>query len=217
VVGFGPIEVEYDDTVLTPRPWTLAQSEWAAELSDGEVMLELGCGAGQIGLAGAVLSGSCVIQVDRHEPACWWAARNAERNGCADLAEQRCGTASEVLAEGESFSLVLADPPYVPSAEVGAFPDDPLGAIDGGVDGLTEVRSFLAGVVPHLRPGADVLLQLRGLTQVDQLQQWLTHSSTLGLAIAETRVYGADRSVTRLVSQPTGQLFNSTLPLSIST
>jgi len=202
VISFGPIEVEFDDTVLRPRPWTLAQSEWAAELSDGDVMLELGCGAGQIGLAAAVLSDISVLQVDRDPAACRWAAANAARNRYAGKAAQRCGTAPQLLGADETFSLVVADPPYVPSAEVVLFPEDPLGAIDGGVDGLTEVRSFLAGLVPHLRPGGSVLVQLRGLSQVERLAEWLTRPPTAPLAVVETRVFGADRSVTRLVSNP---------------
>ena len=54
VVAFGPITVEADASVLTPRPWTLVQSAWAAELSPGAPagpILELCCGAGHIGLA----------------------------------------------------------------------------------------------------------------------------------------------------------------------
>src|SRR4051794_32540122 len=58
--AFGPIMVDYDARVLTPRDWTLGQSEWAAELARGfDVagrMLELCAGAGHIGLAAAVLA-----------------------------------------------------------------------------------------------------------------------------------------------------------------
>ena len=78
---FGPVDIAYDRTVLEPRPWTLAHSEWAAELADGGAMLEVGCGAGHIGLAAAVLSGCRLVQVDRDPSACRWAGRNAAANG----------------------------------------------------------------------------------------------------------------------------------------
>src|SRR3954469_24100057 len=61
---FGPIKVAYDDRVLQPRLWTLAQSEWAAELAPSGPpgpLLEFGCGAAHIGLAPAVLSGRPLV------------------------------------------------------------------------------------------------------------------------------------------------------------
>ncbi|HEV2758721.1 MAG TPA: class I SAM-dependent methyltransferase [Acidimicrobiales bacterium] len=201
-VRFGPIDVAFDESLLRPRPWTLAQSEWAAELSDGRPMLEVGCGAGHIGLAAAVLSGARVVQVDSDPSACRWAAINAVANGRGQLAEQRCGRAEDVLADGERFGVVIADPPYVPSSEVHLYPEDPLGAIDGGPDGLDSVRSFLAGIAGHVDPGGSVLLQLRGLAQVDQLEAWLREPSSPSFAVAESRSYGNGRALTRLESRP---------------
>jgi methylase of polypeptide subunit release factors len=198
VTPFGPVDVAFDQRVLRPRPWTLAQSEWAAELVGDGTMLELGCGAGQIGLAAAVLSGCPLVQVDRDREACRWAAHNSAANGCAELVEQRCGTAEEVLADGERFDVVIADPPYVPSAEVDLYPDDPLGAIDGGPDGLDPVRAFLAAAWRHVTPGGSIIVQLRGLRQVAQLETWLAHPASPPLVVAEARSYGDLRAVARL-------------------
>jgi methylase of polypeptide subunit release factors len=195
---FGPIDVVFDDTVLRPRLWTLAQSEWAAELADGRPMLELGCGAGHIGLAAAALSGAPMVQVDRDATACRWAELNAEANGLAQRVEQRCGTPGDVLAAGERFGVVIADPPYVPSAEVSLYPDDPVGAIDGGPDGLDSVRSFLAGVAGHVDAAGSVLLQVRGLDQVDQLRAWLGNPSSPPFDVADARSYGDVRALARL-------------------
>jgi methylase of polypeptide subunit release factors len=195
---FGPVEVAFDDSVLRPRPWTLAQSEWAAELAGGDVMLEVGCGAGQIGLAAAALAGSRLVQVDRDPAACRWASVNAAANGYAELVEQRCGTAGEVLAAGDLFRVVIADPPYVPSADVYLYPEDPLGAIDGGLDGLASVRSFLVDLEGHVVAGGSVVLQVRGLSQVELLDGWLAHPSSPEFAVAETRSYGDLRALVRL-------------------
>jgi methylase of polypeptide subunit release factors len=199
---FGPIEVAFDETVLRPRPWTLAQSEWAAELSGGERILEVGCGAGHIGLAAAVVSGAPLIQLDRDPAACRWAAENAAANGIADRVEQRCGTAEAVLAAGERFTVVIADPPYVPSDDVALYPEDPPTAIDGGPDGLDSVRSFLTAVVPHLEADGSVVLQLRGLRQVAELETWLAHPASPGLAVTETRSYGELQALARLERRP---------------
>jgi len=197
-IRFGPIDVAFDQSVLRPRPWTLAQSEWAAELSDGSPMLEVGCGAGHIGLAAAVLSGARVVQVDSDPAACRWAGVNAAANGCAELVEQRCGRAEDVLGEGERFGVVIADPPYVPSSEVHRYPEDPLGAIDGGPDGLDSVRRFLTGVTGHIDRGGSVVLQVRGLAQVGQLEAWLRDSSAPSFQVTESRTYGDLRALARL-------------------
>jgi methylase of polypeptide subunit release factors len=201
-MAFGPIQVAFDGTVLRPRPWTLPQAEWAAQLAgagagDGP-MLELGCGAGHIGLAAAVLSGRPLVQVDRDPAACRWAAHNAAASGCAGRVEQRCGTVEEVLTPDERFPVVIADPPYVPTAEVDLYPEDPIGAIDGGADGLDVVRSFLVAACRHLTPEGSVVVQLRGIRQVAQLETWLAHPVSPGLVLLETRSSGELRALARL-------------------
>lgn len=200
VMGFGPVEVAFDGSVLRPRPWTVAQSQWAAELAaEDATVLELGCGAGHIGLAAAAMTGSRLVQVDRDPAACRWAGLNAEANGYGDRVEQRCGTAAEALGEGEVFGVVVADPPYVPSGEVVLYPEDPRVAIDGGPDGLEEIRSFLRDIAGHLAPEGSVLLQVRGAGQVDELDGWLAHPASPPLVITEARFYGDLRAVVRLV------------------
>ena len=202
-IEFGPVKVAFDPSVLRPRLWTLAQAEWAAELAAAdEPLLEVGCGAGHIGLAAAVLSGARVVQIDSDPAACGWASLNAATNGCTDRVEQRCGTAAGVLAGGEVFDVVIADPPYVPSDEIALYPEDPPGAIDGGPDGLEKVRSFLSDLASHVGPGGSVLLQVRGAGQVDELAGWLAHPASPALVVTEARFYGQLRAVVRL--QPLG-------------
>ena len=204
VIDFGPVKVAFDASVLRPRLWTLAQAEWAAELAvAGEPLLEVGCGAGHIGLAAAVLSGARLVQVDCDPAACRWASLNAAANGCTDRVEQRCGTAAGVLVEGEVFDVVIADPPYVPSDEVALYPEDPPGAIDGGPDGLDVVRSVLRDIAGHVAPGGSILLQVRGAGQVDELAGWLAHPASPALIVTEARFYGDLRAVVRLEPVPT--------------
>ena len=90
-IRFGPIDVDFDARILVPRPWTLAQSEWAAELAGGSggPILELCAGAGHIGLAAAVLADRDLVQVDRDPVAVEYAAFNARRAGWAARVEIR--------------------------------------------------------------------------------------------------------------------------------
>ena len=198
-IEFGPVRVTYDDDVLEPRPWTLAQSVWAAELPPGP-MLELGCGAGHIGLAAAALTGSPLLQVDTSEAAVRTAAANASDAGLAATVRQRLGDPADVLGEDERFAVVVADPPYIPSDEVDRFPEDPSTAIDGGGEGVALVHHFLTVAAAHLAPGGAIVLQLGGDGQIDQVEAWLRTPGAPALVVRERRVLGDDRALALLTS-----------------
>jgi methylase of polypeptide subunit release factors len=169
---FGPLVVTFDEHVLTPRPWTMLQASWAAELATGlppGPILELCSGVGHIGQAAAVLTGRSLVQVDVDAHACVLAEANAAANVPGSRVQVRCGDLEEVLRPGEQFALVLADPPYLPGHEVDDWPDDPDHAIDGGEDGLDLLRRCLAVGGAHLDDGGAVLLQTLGPTQVGSL------------------------------------------------
>ena len=188
---FGPLRIAYDDRVLEPRPWTFAQSRWAADLlrdAPAGPILELCSGAGQIGLAAALLAGRDVVLVDASEAACEISVHNAADAGLGGRVEVRHGPMDAVLREDERFALVLADPPYIPSADTGAFPQDPLPAIDGGDDGLGLARLCLSVAAAHLDAGREVLLQLRDLAQAEQLADELRDGPGVPLEYVDARV-----------------------------
>lgn len=195
---FGPLQVSYDDTVLEPRPWTMAQASWAVELATafkptGGRMAELCCGAGHIGQAAlATLPGWGLVQVDIDGHACELASANAAANGLADRLEVRTADLATALRSGESFPIVLADPPYLPTDEVGAWPADPPLAIDGGVDGLRLLERCLDAAGRHVEPDGAVLVQVRGPRQAEALGPAAVRA---GLDLDETRVHDPDRAV----------------------
>jgi methylase of polypeptide subunit release factors len=169
---FGPLVVEYDDRVLTPRPWTAEQSRWAAELAADAApgpLLELCAGAGHIGLAAAVLADRELVQVESDPVAAGYAARNAARAGRSGRVQVRTARLQDALRPGERFPLVIADPPYLPSEQVARWPDDPVAAIDGGADGLDVVRACLAVAGDHLPAGGPLLLQVAGPRQAAEV------------------------------------------------
>jgi methylase of polypeptide subunit release factors len=166
------LQIEYDERVLEPRPWTLRQSEWAARLladTPAGPLLELCTGAGQIGLAAAALSGRDAVLVDASDVACDFARSNAAAAGLTGRIDVRRAPMLEALAAHERFALVLADPPYIPSTGTSSFPGDPLTAIDGGDDGLDLARMSLEVAARHLEEGGSVLLQLRDEGQAREL------------------------------------------------
>ena len=198
-IGFGSLTITYDSSVLAPRPWTLAQAQWAAELlgdAPPGPILELCSGAGQIGLAAAALSGRNVVLVDASADACRFSQRNADAAGLGGVADVRHGLMDEVIDADERFAMVLADPPYLPSRSTGLYPDDPPRAIDGGDDGLSLARLCLDVATRHIDVGAPLLLQLRDLEQAEQLVDELHDRHQL--THVETRVLTPRGAVLRL-------------------
>jgi methylase of polypeptide subunit release factors len=174
VVSFGGLTLGYGPDVIVPRPWTLAQSQWAAELAadvPAGPIVELCAGCGAIGLEAARLSERPVVLVDASAEACRWAFRNALANGLGRQIEVRNEPLDVALRPGERVGLILADPPYVPTAEIDRFPEDPRSAIDGGADGLDLLRAVVRVVHAHLLPGGVALIQVRGADQAGEVER----------------------------------------------
>ncbi|WP_110208155.1 methyltransferase [Nocardioides daejeonensis] len=169
-VDFDGLTISWDARTLRPRPWTAAQSRWAAELSPGlpqGPILELCCGAGHIGLLAAHLTGRELVQVDRDPAAVAYARANAAAAGVAT--EIRFAPVEQALTPGEAFPLVIVDPPWLTSDQLDAYPEDPPGAVDGGPDGLDAVRLCLRVALAHVLPAGAVLLQIGYPGQVDRV------------------------------------------------
>ena len=172
-IRLGGLDIAYDERVLEPRPWTAAQSEWAASLLE-EVppgpVLELCSGAGHIGLLAIVGNDRRLVAVDANPVACEYARGNAVAAGVADRVEVRHARIEDALAAEERFPAIIADPPWVPSAQTATYPEDPLLAIDGGDDGLAVARLCLEVAATHLVPGGVMLLQLGSIDQARALE-----------------------------------------------
>ena len=186
-MGFGPLRITFDGRVLRPRPWTEAQSTWAAEIlgtAPPGPVLELCAGAGQIGLLAVLGTTRRLVCVDVSPDACEWARHNAERAGLSDRVEVREGPMDEVLHDSERFAVVVADPPWVRRDEIDRYPEDPVLAIDGGPDGMAVAWTCVDLARTHLRPGGSLLIQLGTVGQVDVLRDRLRDDD---LEITEVR------------------------------
>jgi methylase of polypeptide subunit release factors len=138
--------------------------------------LELCAGAGHIGLLTLAMADARpvrLVTVDVNPAACEHTRRNAETAGLGDRVDVRLGRIEAVLAPDERFDIVIADPPWVARSETDRHPDDPLVAIDGGVDGLEVVRDCLRATERHLVPGGSLVLQLGSDDQVLRVQDHL--------------------------------------------
>jgi release factor glutamine methyltransferase len=112
----------------------------------------------------------------------------------------RGGRIDEVLGAGETFPLIIADPPWVPTAGIDEFPDDPAIAIDGGEVGLALARVCCGVVDRHLTTEGSAVLQLGTTDQADQLNAHLEQVLGSALRVSETRTY--ERGVLVRLSRP---------------
>lgn len=198
ICRFGPLEVAYDDRVLVPRPWTLAQSRWAAEVAASAgagTLLELCAGVGHIGLAAAVLADRDLVQVEADPVAASYASANAERAGWSGRTDVRVVHLEDAIDADERFPLVIADPPYLRTRNVVRFPDDPRLAIDGGEDGLVVVRACLAVAARHLSGGGALILQVAGPRQADAVAALAAEEPSSMLRPEAARVVDDERAV----------------------
>jgi len=136
--------------VLVPRPETEGLVEWALEVLAGRpdpVVADLGTGSGAIACAVAsALPAAEVLAVELAAGALAVASRNVR----------------ELSA---NLDLVVANPPYLPSAVIGSLPPEvsrhePRAALDGGPDGLAVIRRIVAGAPPLLKPGGWLLMEI---------------------------------------------------------
>lgn len=206
IARFGDLDIEWDPRVLQPRAWTAAQSEWAAELSpqcpEGPI-LELFCGAGQIGLLAAALTGRPLVQADLDPVAAAYARRNAAAAGLTT--DVREAAADQALAPDERFGLAVVDPPWVQTARIGTFPEDPPLAIDGGVDGTDLVVLGLGVALRHLGPGGNAVVQVGEPGQVELIRSLLLDAGrgvTTRWSVLEVRDFMPRGMLVRVGPQP---------------
>ncbi|GAA4709444.1 class I SAM-dependent methyltransferase [Nocardioides conyzicola] len=186
-MDFGGLRIAYDARVLEPRPWTAAQSAWAAEIlatAPGGDVLELCSGAGHIGLLAVAATDRRLVCVDLNPVACDYTRRNAGTAGMADRVEVREGAIDEMVRDSERYAVVIADPPWVRHTETSRFPEDPVLAIDGGDDGMDIAWDCIDTARLHLSPGGSLVLQLGTLEQVDAVRERLRPDE---LSVTEVR------------------------------
>ena len=173
---FWSLKLAVDANTLVPRPETehLVEAALALDLPGNAKVLDLGCGSGAIALALASERPAWAITAtDRSTMALDVARRNAE---ALDLARIRFieGDWYEPLSPGESFDLIISNPPYIaaadPHLERGDLRFEPRGALVSGEDGLDDIRIIIDGSAAHLAP--------RGWL-------WLEHGHDQGERVAE--------------------------------
>ena len=177
-VEFLGLTLKCDARALIPRPETEQLCEMLAAQAKGAEcawkcgrIADVGTGSGCIALALAnALPDAKAIGLDASDDALALARENAERTG---LTARVAFSKSDLLSAAEGpFDLIVANLPYIPSAEIAALqPEvqrDPAAALDGGADGLAIIRRLIPQAAAKLRTGGTLALEL-GLEQAATL------------------------------------------------
>ena len=179
--SFCGLEIKVGRDVLVPRPETelLAERAWdflSAWPSVHPIALDFGTGSGCVAV---VLAAKCpsaqVHAVDVSAEALRVAQDNAVMNGVADKIRFHLGDAFAALPAGVLFALIVANPPYLPVAEIDTLaPEvrdyDPRLALDGGPDGLDFYRRLAREAAKYLEPAGRIMLEF-GDGQADRIRE----------------------------------------------
>ncbi len=158
-----------DERTIVPR-------SFIAELLGGDIasivgsperirrVLDLCTGGGSIAiLAAYAFPGAIIDATDISPEALAVARRNVVEHELNQRIRIRQGDLFSAV-QGQTFDLILSNPPYVTDASIAAFPPEfraePALAHAGGPDGLDVVRRILAEAPRHLAPGGGLLVEI---------------------------------------------------------
>ncbi len=127
-------------------------------------VLDLCTGGGSLAiLAAYAFPNAEVTGIDLSKPALELAAENVADHGLEDRIRLLHGDLFAPV-QGETFDLIITNPPYVGRDVMEALPaeflHEPAMALDGGDDGFDIVRRILAEAGAHLNPGAGMLCEI---------------------------------------------------------
>lgn len=165
---FAGLNFEVNEHVLVPRSplGELIMEGFSPWMEPGRLrrVIDVGTGSGCLAIAVAKYWPQVRVDaVDISSEAVELARRNARRHGVADRVEF---IESDLLAGiGERrYEVILANPPYVPSASMEALPEEyrwePAVGLEAGEDGLDLVRRLLDQAPDHLEPGGILICEV---------------------------------------------------------
>ncbi len=182
---FWSLDFIVNPAVLIPRPETELIVEAVIrhvrnhpESGRWHQLLDVGTGSGVLAVALAKELPHLQITASDASPEALAVARlNSERHGVQDRVTLVQGDLLTALDPLGSFDIVVANPPYVPTATWEQLPPEirdhePRLALDGGPDGLEVIHRLVYEVPPFLRSGGFLALEV-GQGQAESVVQLL--------------------------------------------
>ncbi|MCI6359940.1 MAG: peptide chain release factor N(5)-glutamine methyltransferase [Oscillospiraceae bacterium] len=197
-----PIKVTPD--VLIPRMDTEVLVETAVNALVGRKMdariLDLCSGSGCIGCAiSHELPAARLVMVDISDRALEVSKQNLRLNRQNRTICLKADALAKPPMSIGTFDLIVSNPPYVPSFEILTLDSsvrdyEPLGALDGGEDGLMFYRAIVRNWKGVLRPGGQLMFEV-GETQADAVSDLMRGAGFRDIATVEDTA-GVRRVVT---------------------
>ena len=201
---FWGLPLQLSAATLVPRPDTETVVALALQMlragpgADRPRIVDLGTGSGAILLALlSELPDAMGVGTDISAAALRTASANARNLGLARRAAfVACDYASALSG---AFDLIVSNPPYIRSGEIndlaGEVRDhDPLGALDGGSDGLDAYRALIPQAVRLLAPGGGLALEV-GHDQGADVEQLMAAAGLTLRGHPRTDLAGIPRAV----------------------
>jgi len=166
---FFSLPLRVTPAVLVPRPESELLVVRALDLArdlEAPRILDVGTGSGAIAVAiASQLPRAAVTATDIDPAAVALAGENAAALGVADRVRCLCGDLLEAVPAGETFDLIVSNPPYVREDEFEALPRDvrehePRSALVAGPTGVEVLQSLVATAAARLAPGGWLLVEI---------------------------------------------------------
>ena len=160
-------------------------------------VLDLCCGSGAIGISLAkICSNIKVTASDISSAAIKVATENAD-----NLRAKIKFVEGDMFAPhaGKKFDMIVSNPPYIRTAMISILQEEvkthePLGALDGGRDGLEFYKIIVAQAADYLKPGGFLMLEI-GHDQGEDLRKMLKDDGRYTPAEVIKDLPGKDRVV----------------------
>jgi release factor glutamine methyltransferase len=159
---------QVDSRVLIPRPETelLVEAVLCALPKGGTPrLLDVATGSGCIAVTlAAERPEATVVAADVDAGCCALARANAEAAGVSARVDVREGDLFTPVATEAAFDVVVSNPPYVRTGDLGGLQAEvrrePRLALDGGPEGLSVLLRVVQGAFAHLLPGGLLALEI---------------------------------------------------------
>lgn len=182
---------------LIPRQDTEVLVEEVSKAAEGKKVLDLCTGTGCILLSLAKLCHlEKAVGTDISPEAIDTAKKNAE---CLQAeAEFYCGDLFEAVPSGETFDIIVSNPPYIPSAVIDTLmPEvkdyEPMSALDGDADGLKFYRAIIKNANKYLNRQGQIYFEI-GCEQGADVSSLLSENGFQNIRIIKD-LAGLDRVV----------------------
>lgn len=173
--------------VLIPRPETeLLVEEMLRYASGGAVFADWCTGSGCVGITLLLeAAGTRGVGIDASPRALEWAGKNTRLHSmCGRFTLIRNADPSQAGFPDDYFDFIVANPPYIPSGEIGGLMRDvrdyePRGALDGGPEGISLYKKFFETFPGILKQGGYCGFEIAGREQADKLLKIVPNSLSL--------------------------------------